>query len=244
MTTIESQLSRLSSTIVPAVDFEDASSAGQTSTGRQSPDDDEDGEQDEERDTPLENNSFLTDDLTHLHIFRSPVDMVDRYHGLSSPFTLCNNLRTRILATPDAPESVSLRDILGSLCEIAGATEPFPSYNDEPSIKLPPKQQVITAVGLFFQHVDCMTDLFVQSNLLANVQRVYSQPPEPGDDAWAASLKAIMILVLGVEISTQADNALFGDLARSLLPNRAALVSSRLLTTPRLINVQTLILLV
>jgi hypothetical protein len=134
--------------------------------------------------------------------------------------------------------------MLQNVCDIAGSTEPFPSFGDHPPIKLLPQKQAVTAVGHFIQHVDCTTDIFVPQNLMSNLERVYSQPQQPGDDAWAVCFNVITLLVLGMEISTQAPTALVGDFARSLLPSRAALVSSRLLTTPRLINVQTLILLV
>jgi hypothetical protein len=170
--------------------------------------------------------------------------MVDRYHGSSSPFFLCNRFRVRILATRTTTESSPLQDKLQNLCEVAGMTEPLPPCSDQYQIHLPPKQQVITAISHFFQHVDYTTDIFVQSNLLSNIERVYSQPTKPADDAWAICFRTIILLVLGMEISAQSRNALFGDFACSLLPSRAALVNSRLLMTPRLIHVQTLILLV
>ena len=221
----------------------------QSSAGRRSSDGDDDGAQegedeDDDDDDISGSPLLLADGSTDLHVFRSRVDMVDRYHGLPSLFALCNQFRSRTLAATKATESGPLGDMLGNLCETAGSTQPFPSYSDHAPTQLPPKQQAIAAIGHFFQHLDCTTDIFVQRNLLANVERVYSQPPQPGDDAWGVCIKAIMLLVLGMEISSQTSNALFGDFARSLLPSRAALVSSHLLTTPRLINVQTLILLV
>jgi hypothetical protein len=137
-----------------------------------------------------------------------------------------------------------MQDLLHNLCEAAGASEPFLFHNDQLFGQLVPKQQAITAVGHFLQHLDIRTDIFSQGNLLANLERIYSQSPKPGDDAWAICFKAITVLVLGMELSSQAKNALFGDFARSFLPNRASLVTSSLLSTPRLINIQTLILLV
>lgn len=216
--------------------------ATQASLGR--PDEDGTYEQDEEEGIQVESPVSPTDNLAHSHIFHSDIDMVDRYHGISSPFALCNRLYLRTLAATKSTEFNDLLGLLRDLRETAGGTEPFPIYNDNFPTQLPPKQQAIAAVDYYFKHMDCTTDIFVQRNLLSNLERVYSQPHRPGDDTWAVCLKAIILLVLGMEISTQAGNPLFGDFACSMLPSRAALVSCSLLNTPRLINVQTLILLV
>ncbi|KAL8727919.1 MAG: hypothetical protein Q9181_005532 [Wetmoreana brouardii] len=242
LTTIESHLARCTGTgdgaFTRSIDGADSTAAPsqEASPVRHSPDDD----YQENPESPL----LHTVDSTDLHVFRNEVDMVDRYHGPSSLFVLCNHFRRRALAARNATgPHAGLQDTLQNLCEIAGVAEPFSVYSDQSFIHLLPKQQAVTAIGHFFQHVDCTTDIFVQSNLLANLERVYSQSMKPRDEAWAICFKAIVLLVLGKEISAQACNALFGDFARSLLPSRAALINSRLLTAPRLINVQTLILL-
>jgi hypothetical protein len=200
-----------------------------------------DDEDDEDR---PESPSPYSDDCTDLHVFHNQADMVDHYHGPLSLFVLCKQFRSCALSVSDTECSAPLRDMLQNLCERAGVLEPFPPFGGQSVINLLPKQQANTVIGYFFQHVDCATDVFVKDNLLAHVERIYSQSTEPGDDVWAICFQAITVLVWGMEISAQAGNGLFGDFARSFLPSRAALVNSRLLTTPRLINVQTLILLV
>ncbi|KAE8553972.1 hypothetical protein EYB25_002510 [Talaromyces marneffei] len=242
LTSIELQLGRLSNAVARNIDYdEDEYVVTQASLGR--PDEAGTYEPDEEECIQPESPVLPADDFAHSHIFHSDVDMVDRYHGISSPFALCNRLYLRTQAIPKSMESNDLLGLLRDLCETAGGTEPFPTYNDNCPTQLPPKKQAIAAVNYYFKHIDCTTDIFVQRNLLSNLERVYSQPNRPGDDTWAVCLKAITLLVLGMEISTQAGNALFGDFACSMLPSRATLVSSFLLNTPRLINVQTLILL-
>ncbi|KAL8898825.1 MAG: hypothetical protein Q9192_001888, partial [Flavoplaca navasiana] len=243
-TTLESHLARLTLTSTQSIDPNKHSSVEVSqpgSSGRLSLDGDGDGDDDDDSSEvhPLHN-----DYSTELLVFRNQVDMIDRYHGPSSLYALCNRFRLRALAASLAAEpGTALPDMLQNLCEIAGVTESFPSDGDHPHIHLLPKQQAVTAVGHFFQHVDYATDVFVQSNLLANLERVYSQPMKPRDEIWAICFKAIVLLVLGKEVSAQAYNALFGDFARSFLPSRAALINPRLLTAPRLANVQTLILL-
>jgi hypothetical protein len=186
-----------------------------------------------------------TEDATELHVFRNKVDMADRYYGPSSLFVLCKRFRTQFLdASKSIQPGIPMDDLLHNLCETAGVLEPFPFQIDQFLLQPVPKQQALTAVGHFLQHLDIRTDIFSQSSLLRNLERVYSKQPKPGDDAWVTCFKVITLLVLGMELSVQARNALFGDFARSFLPSRAALVTSSLLSTPRLINVQTLILLV
>lgn len=182
--------------------------------------------------------------MSDLQVFRNHSDMVDRYHGRSSLFVLCNRFKIQALASSTIDDSNTLHNMLQNICDIAGSTEPFPPFSDYTPIQLLSQKQAATAVDHFIRHVNCTTDIFVPQNLVGNLERVYSQPHQPGDDAWAVCFNVITLLVLGMEISTQAPTALVGDFARSLLPSRAALVSSRLLTRPRLINVQTLILLV
>ncbi|PYI09339.1 hypothetical protein BO78DRAFT_308636 [Aspergillus sclerotiicarbonarius CBS 121057] len=166
--------------------------------------------------------------------------------GPASVSGLCDQLRGRILSAAEETEAEwrPLCDMLQHLCEMTGRTEPFPSYNDRILVPLLPKPLVVTAIDRFFQHQDCQTDIFVPDNLRANLDRVYAQQqPQPDDDVWGICFQTIALLALGSGMAPQTGNALFGDFARSFLPTRAALVSSRLLTTPRLVNVQTLLLL-
>lgn len=244
LTTMESHLARLTDTRTQSIDRDDRPStvlSRQAPPGQRSLDDDEDEDEDDSASPSLH-----ADSSTDSHVFRNQVDMVDRYHGSSSLYVLCNNFRSRALATSIAAEpSAALQDLLQNMCELAGVTESFPSYSDQSLVHLLPKHQVVAALDHFFKDVDYTTDVFVQRNFLANLERVFnSQPITARDEAWAVCFKTIILLVLGKEVAAQACNALFGDFARSFLPSRAALINSRLLTAPRLINVQTLILLV
>ena len=241
---MESHLTRLTHGGIDRDERSSDSSSRQASPARHSleDEDEDDGNEDTSSESPP---SLHAPNPNDLHVFRNEADKVDRFHGPSSLFVLCNNFRLRVLAARNESGSdTSLQDMLQNLCKTAGTTEPFPSYSDQSLVNLLPKQQAVAAVQHFVQHVDYTTDIFVQSNLFANLERLYSQPTDLKDEAWAICIKTIVLLVLGKEISGQARNALFGDFARSILPSRAALVNSRLLTAPRLINVQTLILLV
>ncbi|KAL3473678.1 hypothetical protein BJX99DRAFT_192633 [Aspergillus californicus] len=166
--------------------------------------------------------------------------------GPFSLVALCERLRECTLSSHNPPVSSGLSSKLQTLCETAAVTETLPSCSDEPPVLLPPRQQAMAAIERFSHFGDCITDLFVPSHLLANLESIYAQPHSPGDtsESWTICFKTIIVLALGIEIAGQHSNAtFFGDFARSLLPSRAALITPRLLTTPKLINVQVLILL-
>ena len=240
---IESHLDRLSVSIAQNMDQDNSCSTSSTRQASVGGSFDEEDDEEDDIDRPASPSPY-SDDCTDLHVFHNQADMVDYYHGPLSLFVLCKQFRSCALSVSNTECGAPLRDMLQNLCERAGVLEPFPPFGGQPVINLLPKQQATTVIGHFFQHVDCATDVFVQSNLLAHVERIYSQSTGPGDDVWAICFQVITVLVWGMEISAQAGNGLFGDFARSFLPSRAALVNSSLLTTTRLINVQTLILLV
>lgn len=145
-------------------------------------------------------------------------------------------------------KSDPLKEKLRVLCDTASASEPFVSGTDQNILHIPPKQQVHAAVEKFFHHVDPVTDIFVPSHLLTSIDAVYSGMPKienSDQEPWIICFRTITLLVLGIEISTQHSSAtLLGDFAHTLLPSSSALVTPRLLTTPNLINIQVLILLV
>ncbi|KAM3067378.1 hypothetical protein ACMFMG_005266 [Clarireedia jacksonii] len=240
LATIEAHLDRLTISIARNIDREDPFISDSSHQGSIH------GEQSrlENNDDSSEVSPSLTDNIISIETTQDQTGLADYSDEPRSLSDLCSQFRSHALASSSASESyLQLQNALQTLCDTAGAVEPFPPFGDHSLITPLSKQQAIAAVGHFFQHLDCTTDIFVQSDLLANLERVYSRPMGLGDDVWAICFKVITLLVLGMEISAQKTNALFGDFARSFLPSRAALVNSRLLTTPRLINVQTLILL-
>lgn len=134
-------------------------------------------------------------------------------------------------------------DLLQRMCTIA-SFEPALEPAGGASIRLPPKQLLLMALPQFLSQVDYSTDIFVPSHLTAQVERVYSRAPT--DDAWAISFNAIILLVFSSETWTRDNDPLM--LSQFALPlfqaTRAALHQARLLTKPKLANVQALILLV
>lgn len=178
------------------------------------------------------------------YLFHDSMDTTHHYHGPSSLYILCKRFESLTLYSRRLENGSPVHAMLQGICEKAGALEPFPAFGGSPVIKLLSRQQVNTVIDPFFERVNYATDIFVKSNLLAHIERIYSGATESGDDIWAICLQVITVLVWGTEISSEYGNALFGDFARSFLPSRTAMVHSNLLTTPKLINVQTLILLV
>jgi hypothetical protein len=245
---IESQLGHLSVSIAQNMNRDTfcSTSSNQETSMAGNPEDEDDEIRPGSHSSPCSHGQSELD-LFHDHDMVDTFDtfdMVDHYHGPSSLFVLCKRFRYRVLATRHSEYNTPLRDTLNNICEKAGVLEPFPHFGSKPVINIMSKQQANTVISGFFQRVNCATDVFVKSSLLAQVERIYSGSTEPGDDVLAICLQVITVLVWGTEISTKNGNGLFGDFARSFLPSRTALVNSSLLTTPTLINIQTLILLV
>ncbi|MCJ1251637.1 hypothetical protein MMC30_008872 [Trapelia coarctata] len=220
------------------------------------------------------NNSIADDELAQAspseplrdrHILRGDADSIDRYHGPGTLFTLCNNFRDTTSSTRRKPSSPSTKDesrqnnkhnrsagiepvedLLDRMCLEASIEESsLDLQSDHTPIRLPPKQFLLVVQTQFFQQVNHMTDIFVQSRFRSNVEQIYSRPFSPTDEAWAICFKTIILLVLGSEILTQGNDSLFGSqFALSFLSTvRTALSNPHFLMAPRLINVQALALL-
>jgi hypothetical protein len=193
------------------------------------------------------------------HIVRSPGDD-HRYHGPCTLFALCNEF-SGILEQQMQPssrdESLStqqeyrtrvetIQGALARMCLEAGMEDSFDLQSEQVPIRLPPKHFLLMLQDQFFQQADYATDIFVQSSFSANVERIYSQPFNNANEAWAICFNTIILILLGSETSDQGND----PITRSqfalpfLLTVRTALSNPRVLMAPKLINVQALALLV
>ncbi|GKZ32935.1 hypothetical protein AbraIFM66950_002633 [Aspergillus brasiliensis] len=165
------------------------------------------------------------------------------YFGRPSVAALCDSLRNRVQSAPHAMEAIwrPLCDMLHHLCETISLSEPIPSNRDRLVVPLLPRQQVTAAVDQFLQHQDCQTDVFVPENLRDNLERVHSQHQrQSDDDAWGICFQVITLLA---GVTSQAAPGFLGSFVHHFVPSRAVSICPGLLITPRLINVQTLLLL-
>jgi hypothetical protein len=200
--------------------------------------------------------------VTDRHIVRSQGDLIDRYHGPCTLFALCKEFcdtverQMRSASSQSQPQqgdlqvcvarNEELKDLLSRLYLGVSVEEMFdlaPGYNPVP---LPHKRFLLMAQTQFFQQADYTTDVFVQSNFLSHVERIYSLPSTLADEGWAVCFNVIMLLVLGFEHSTGSNDLLMGSqlVQPFVVTVRMALSNPRLLTAPKLINVQALTLLV
>jgi hypothetical protein len=225
-------------------------------------------ETEEESPVPFLADDQITENATSLepidrYIVRSQVDLTDRYHGPCTLFALCNEFRDTVhlkqqtqSSTPatDRQQSkkqdgsateIAINDLLACMCLEAGTKESFDLQSNHMPIR-PPKKFLLMVQAQFFQQTDYATDIFVQSCFWSNVERIYSRPFTPADEAWAICFNTIILLVLGSEIYTQGNDPLVGSqFALPFLSTvRTALSNPRILMAPKLINVQTLALLV
>jgi hypothetical protein len=211
-------------------------------------DDRSDGEMDEDDEEPQHSTStsvFNAEGET----FRDPVDGAARWHGPTSLYALCTRYRQRLAAKDNPVDGGRFTlSASASICEHAGRLDVLPTISDQSTSELLSHVQVTAAIDMFLANVDYSTDIFEPSTLRANVERVYSQSMRSDqDEAWLICLKTIFVLALGLQIHPrrgERHGGLFSSLARSILPSRVEMVSSRLLGPARLINVQALILLV
>lgn len=195
---------------------------------------------------------------TDRHIIRSQGDLTDRYHGPATVFALCSQFSDMVLqeqgveaenphlSQEHSQTTEALKDTLTRMCLEASLEEPFDINANQASIRLPPKQFLLMVQAQFFQHADHATDLFVQSHFCAVVEEIYSRPFTRSDEPWAVTFNTIILLVLGSEISSQSNDPLIrSQFAMPFLTTvRTALSNPNLLMAPRLINCQTLALLV
>lgn len=206
------------------------------------------------------------------HIFRDSNCQTHRYHGPGTLLSLCNRFRravTRPLlsllegsnptnngnagdnsdddnddedneSSSNSPGCQVIKQHLSHLSWEAGKEASDSSArSDKFSIRLPAKQLVLMVQGQFFQHCPWASEVFCQHRFLENVKNVYSRPFVEEDEPWALCLHTITLLVLGPEVLMQ-DHSPSGFRAwHAILANYPCALSA-----PKLINLQTLILLV
>ena len=199
------------------------------------------------------------------HLVRSSLSLTDRYHGPCTLLAFCNDFRDILLSaeqldTPDSTPNASqynkrqnrpamdiaAKGMLDRICLEVGTEESVDLQPNLDPIRLPPKQFLMMAQSQFFQQANYETDIFVQSCFWTNVERVYSRPLTPADEAWAICFNTMILLVLGPENSTQSCDSLNGSqfVRPFLLTVRSALSNPRAFMAAKIVNVQTLALLV
>lgn len=199
------------------------------------------------------------------HIVRDQVNLLDRYQGPCTLFALCTEFCESALSddSPNSPprrnsgpqkltkeynlaQIRALKEALTLICTEVGVEEPFDLRSEQSHIRLPPKRFLLMVQSQFFKQADYITDIFAPSRFWCNVEHIYSRELGPGDEAWAICLNTIMLLVTSSEITEgRPEPAIRAQFARSLFStSHAALSNPRLLTAPKLINIQALVLLV
>lgn len=187
------------------------------------------------------------------YVVRGRIDCPGLYQGPGTLYALCcdfvDSLRSRQDQTlcRSAQGSASEQHIcrvddqqLNELCEDA-AGDPIQRITKDQPFRLPPKQLLLMVSNHFFRHPNADTDIFVESRLLSNVERIYSER-QPDDEAWIICFTIMILLVFG---NSDCDNMMSSQFSSPLLSVlQVALHTSNLLAAPLLINVQALTLLV
>jgi hypothetical protein len=111
-------------------------------------------------------------------------------------------------------------------------------------VPLPPKERTLSAIKQFTRCISWETNLFVPDHLASACEQVYGHG-HPDTEQYAALFNVLVLLAVGQEVAMRHHDTAIGDFTLSVLPSRTAMLSiTDLITTPSLINVQALVLLV
>jgi len=131
---------------------------------------------------------------------------------------------------------------LDELYRVGSTENPICIEPHDSPVQPPPRELLAMACASFFQSEDTPLDIFQHSVFWTNVERIYSSNFSARDTAWAVSF--CLIILLGL-CSQQGENGLSTDFSK---PYRSTVIrslgSTTLFLTPKLINLQTLALLV
>jgi hypothetical protein len=161
---------------------------------------------------------------------------------------LGQSAKYNFLEALEMPDSNLLSRHLDSLCREASIQNEIAWLEDtNRSVTLPPKQFLLMMQSQFFQNLDYSTDIFVQSHVTNQIEGIYGQQLVDSDgEAWAICFNIIILLMIGgVNSNDSVDGLDGGQFVEPFLSAvHAGVNNARILTLPRLINVQAVTLLV
>lgn len=109
------------------------------------------------------------------------------------------------------------------------------------SIRLPPRQLLCVMLDNFLKQVDYSTDIFCRPTIYEAVERAYKEPSSPTSEPWALCFNLIILLTLGAEHPIHSEDPFVRPMLQAA---HAAARRPSFFMSPRLVNVQTLALLV
>lgn len=197
-----------------------------------------------EETTSIDSSSTIT--RKDRHVVHNETHSIDRYHGPCSLFTLCKEFHDDPAFSPADPNATTendsiIRVLLQEMCSEASQEDHLDIASEHVGICLPPRQFLNMVVGQFFRNADYTTDIFVQSSFQMHLERVYSRPLTPSDEAWAVCFNVIVLLALGKDKAATGNDPFLQPFVQTL---RMAVNNPRVFMAPRLVNVQALALLV
>ncbi|KAK3674112.1 hypothetical protein LTR78_005959 [Recurvomyces mirabilis] len=194
--------------------------------------------------------SYAPDDEDHL--IHWDEGHSDDYRGPLCLEQLCENFRQGAYSIDwtaigvDATATDGINDLLAQMHGYL-TTEDLYVPRRIPDISLPQRHQLVRAIDQFCNRTDLVVDVFVPAHLTSHIDRIYNPPAgDPGEDdeTWSIIYNAIVLLGLGADLLEASKIHLMQGLMNALLlPSTATLINARLITAPRLVNVQALILL-
>lgn len=171
------------------------------------------------------------------------------YYGPASLIAACKSLSRDLITQherklPGQTYNVEIRALLDEMCMELGGTHSPGNGQAVATIALPPRQVLDMAVLLFVRRskVDYMLDLFDLESLQEHVAAAYLRNNSSDSVVWAACFNVIILLSLGMEPQGNSMSDPFFQPYIETLQATTGQVQS--LMAPKLINVQTLALIV
>jgi hypothetical protein len=192
--------------------------------------------------------NFAGEQLLNSYVLRSADPCQEELTSLRCPAcslpALCEETHDMLMSDSEGVRNAKdgIDNLLTELRQIGCTEQPSNFEHDKSPILLPPRQLLAMACTSLFQSGDFSTDLFCQSVFWANVDRIYNSPLLVNDNAWAICFNLIILLGVGAEPSNFGSGAEF--LKPFILNITRAFGCTTLFLAPKLINIQTLALLV
>lgn len=208
-------------------------------------------DRDRDRDLPLKaTDSDCSDDTAGQsvgHIFRDAGTLIEQYHGRWTLVSQCHDFAAdvKLSILPKSNEIIHevIEGHIRKLTQdaVVGDSADFGKVAAGEAVRLPSKQFLSAILETFFKLIDHNTDIFEPQITYEALERVYKEPLAPSSEAWAVCFNLIILLVLGAESPTLIDDPFIRP---ALQASQVAIKKSSISLGPKLINVQTLALLV
>lgn len=211
-------------------------------------------ELDSERELPFVDVSLSSDSVDTAaqsvmpgHVVRDGGTQLESYHGPWTLVALCREFEADLASHVGSGNNEVVGGLVNKmLFDTARTDDDNLDFGTTPgqldsSIRPPPRQLLCVMLENFLKQVDYSTDIFCRPSIYEAVERAYKEPSSPTSEPWALCFNLIILLTLGAEHPIPSEDPFVRPMLQAA---HAAARKPSLFMLPRLVNVQTLALLV